>query len=74
VRYVFNLLVTPNFWVFVATLLAIAGQVCLVLGFLIADDALVKVGLWLFLPLISGALLIVFVVVPLLILHNRKRG
>lgn len=65
-------LLSPDCWVLLATLLAIAGQVCVVTGFLSGNHALMDVGMWLCAPLILGGVLLMVVVIPLLIVDNWK--
>ena len=58
-------LLAPNLWIGVFSVLAVAGIVCLSLGYK-------KVGLWLLAPLLVGGLLVLFVLIPVLIRANRK--
>jgi uncharacterized membrane protein len=65
-------LFSPNCWVLLASLLGIAGLVCVVTGFLSGNHVLMYAGMWLFAPLILGGVLLIVVVIPLLIVANRK--
>ena len=58
-------LLAPNLWVGISCALAVAGIVCLSVGYR-------KIGLWLLAPLLVGGVIVVVVLIPILIRANRK--
>jgi hypothetical protein len=62
----------PNCWVLLATLLSIVGLVCVVTGFLSGNHVLMRAGIWLCAPLLILGGVLLIVVIPLLIVANRK--
>jgi hypothetical protein len=67
-----NKLLSPNFWVFIASLLGIGGLACVVIGFLTGNQVLMYAGMWLFAPLVLGGILLMVIVIPLLIIANQQ--
>lgn len=65
-------LLSPDAWVFGASLLAGAGLVCVGAGILTGRLGLWRLGAWLCAPLILGGVVLVTVVIPVLIVANRK--
>ncbi len=65
-------LASPNFWVAIASLLGIAGIALMLVGGFIDDDGFVRFGMWLLMPLVLGAIILVVVVIPILIWANHK--
>lgn len=63
---------SPNFWVGVASVIAVCGLAVVVAGWCLGDQSVMKVGMWLLSPLIIGGVATVVVAVPVLILANRK--
>jgi Mn2+/Fe2+ NRAMP family transporter len=61
----FQHLLWPNLWVGIFTVLALVGIICLLAGHKVA-------GLWLLAPLLLTGLVLIIVVIPILILANRK--
>ena len=58
-------LLSPNLWVAVFSVLAVAGIVCLSCG-------QKTIGLWLLAPLVISGIIVIVVVIPILIRANRK--
>ena len=58
-------LFAPNLWVGIFSVLAVAGFVCLSLGYK-------EIGMWLLAPLLIGGVLVLVVLIPVLIRSNRK--
>jgi TRAP-type C4-dicarboxylate transport system permease small subunit len=65
-------LLSPNTWVAIFSLFAVAGMVLLLIGFYFDIPTVQAAGYALIAPLIIGGVLIVVVVVPILICSNRK--
>jgi len=65
-------MLSPNFWVWVASLLGIGGIICMVIGFFTGSRALMNIGMWLFAPLFLGGVLLLVVVIPALIVDNQR--
>ena len=61
----FDLLLAPNLWVGICSVLAVGGIVCLILG-------RKTLGLWLVAPLLIGGVILTIVVIPIVIRANRK--
>jgi hypothetical protein len=64
-------LLSPNLWIAIATVLAIAGLVCLGLGVLLKIPLLADIGIWLGAPLVVGGALLTIILVPVLLLRRR---
>jgi len=65
-------LLSPEFWVHWTALLGISGLVCVLVGYLTESRALIYTGVSLGAPLVLVSFIAVFVIIPLLILDNRK--
>jgi hypothetical protein len=65
-------LLSPDFWVHAAALLAVGGLICVAAGLLIGNHGLVIAGEWMSVPIIVGAVLLTIIVIPLLIAANHK--
>jgi hypothetical protein len=65
-------LLSPNYWVLIASLLGTGGLVCVVIGFLTGRQGLMHTGVWLCAPLILGGGLLLVAVIPVLMVHNWK--
>lgn len=65
---------SPNLWVGIASIAALAGIGCMVTGMLTSNRSWKTVGLWLLSPLmLGGGVLVVVVVIPMLIRANRRK-
>jgi hypothetical protein len=64
---------SPNLWVGIASIAALAGIGCVVTGLLTSNRSWTTVGLWLLAPLILGGVVLVVVVIPMLIRANRRK-
>jgi hypothetical protein len=63
---------SPNFWVQIASIIAVCGLIVFVCGW-IGQVAWMKLfGALLFTPLIVGGLILIGVVIPILIIANRN--
>lgn len=60
-----NRLLTPNLWVAIFCVFAVAGIICFGLGYR-------QLGLWLLAPLIVGGVILFLVLIPILIRANKK--
>lgn len=60
-----NGILSPNLWVVVLSGLAVVGLLFLATGHR-------KVGLWFLLPLLTGGLILIVLVIPILIRANAK--
>ena len=60
-----NRLLAPNLWVGVFSLLGLVG-----IAFMLAGRK--SVGLWFLAPLVAGAVVLVCVVIPVIILRNKS--
>jgi hypothetical protein len=65
-------LASPNLWVAIASILGVAGIALMIAGFLTGSDGLIRVGMWLLVPLLLGGIVLVGVVIPILVWANRK--
>ena len=64
---------SPNLWVGIASLAALAGIGCVVTGLLTSNRSWTTVGLWLLAPLMLGGVVLLVVVIPMLIRANRRK-
>ena len=71
-RKLFEKLLWPNLWFGVFSLLAFLGAICLLVGHFAGLPRLKIVGIWLGLPLVAGAVILVVVIIPILLFANRK--
>jgi hypothetical protein len=65
-------LLSPNLWILLVTLLAIAGEICMVTGFIIRSRPLTYAGMWLVAPLVLGGVLLLVIVTPIVIVADRR--
>jgi hypothetical protein len=65
-------LLSPNFWVTIALVLGCTGIVCMIAGAVTENSLLTEIGMWLQTPLIICGFTLVRVVIPLLIIKNRR--
>ena len=65
-------LLAPEFWIGVFTLLAAVGLACVAISLATHEPVFFDIGLWLFAPLLVTGALLTLVVVPILIVLNRK--
>lgn len=72
-RKLTDYLLWPNAWVGVLSVLAVVGLLLCGVGFLANVRQLTLIGLWLTAPLQIGGIIILFVVIPVLIVANRKQ-
>ena len=66
-------LLSPNLWVLAATLSAVVGIGCIVAGWAGKSHLLLYTGIWLVAPLILGGAILALIVIPVLIVVNRKQ-
>ncbi|MDA3961459.1 MAG: hypothetical protein PF961_11765 [Planctomycetota bacterium] len=64
---------SPNFWIGIACLLAVIGFSLLMIGWIRDDQLFREIGFWFLGPLLIGGVGIVVIVIPILIMANRKR-
>jgi hypothetical protein len=63
---------SPNFWVTVASVLAVVGIAIMLLSLFSDNSVLMVLGTWLLAPLALGGLLLAVVVIPMLIWRNKR--
>jgi len=68
----FQYLLWPNLWVGIFSVLVFLGVICLLGGHFADLPTLKKLGFWLGMPLVVAAMILVFVIFPILIRANRK--
>ncbi|HLA85744.1 MAG TPA: hypothetical protein VJL29_13215 [Thermoguttaceae bacterium] len=66
-------LLSPNAWVGVFSILAVAGLLLCAVGFVTQVRQFTVIGLWLIAPILIGGIFILFVVLPVLIVANRRQ-
>jgi hypothetical protein len=62
----------PNFWVAVLSCMAMMGIAFVFAGRVLNRPSLYAIGMWLCVPLIVGGVLLCVVVIPILMIANRK--
>jgi hypothetical protein len=66
-------LLSPNAWVAAFSILAASGILLCVLGVISGATWLTAVGLSMIAPIVMGGVILLFVIVPVLIIANRKQ-
>ena len=64
---------SPNAWIGLFSIMAVAGLLSCIIGFVAHIRPLVEIGLCLTAPLLMGGIVIIVVIIPLLIVANWKR-
>lgn len=68
----FSKLLWPNLWVGIFSALAAAGIICALVGHFKSSPGLMRIGLWLIMPLVAGGVFLVIAVFPYLVILNRR--
>jgi|LSQX01.1.fsa_nt_gb hypothetical protein len=66
-------LLSPNAWVGIFSILAVAGLLLCAVGFVAQVRQFTVIGLWLIMPMVIGGIIILFVVFPVLMVINRRQ-
>lgn len=64
---------SPNFWVGIASVLALSGLGVVAAGWLRDDRIIMNIGMWMLSPLLICGVVAFIVVIPILIVANRRR-